>query len=460
MSRKDIVIRGAGVLVVAGVLAGGGAYVVGGGGGGGGTTANIWVDANGGTCTDSASLVAYVDADACGSFDAANDTCENGDTVRVKDVGSYSSQTLSGSNTRSSACLFKPETDGDPVSVNGQITFDSTSAWISMTGMHQTIDTPGYLNYVSIAGDNITLNDHAGTRFEAIAGSDTTLIADSDFGPCVSDQEEANNGVCNNRIVDTATNFTLQDSDLHGFLQRCQTALVNCALPANVPHSECIAIFGGSNMTFLRNKLWECGDSANVLIQASGGGQLPTNMTWVGNWFNVSYNDIDGDSPPNEEKCIALEMTARADFRGAWVFSFNNMNPCTTADTGTEIPWVGTSNSGVSSSVIVGNIGTTAAGGGGGPCPTGMTADRNVQMRWGGTLNTCGTNAVTITSFPFVDTSKHGSFDLHWSGADGSQTAKGEDSVPTSVTGGCPSLDIDKVSRPVDTNCDAGSDER
>jgi hypothetical protein len=69
VSAKDVVIRGAGVLVVAGVLIGGGSYVI----GDGGATANIWVDSNGGTCVDNASLTAYVDADACGTLDAAND---------------------------------------------------------------------------------------------------------------------------------------------------------------------------------------------------------------------------------------------------------------------------------------------------------------------------------------------------------------------------------------------------
>jgi hypothetical protein len=311
---------------------------------------------------------------------------------------------------------------------------------------------------LTIAGDDLTFIDHTAVRYETNAGSNAVLIDDSDFGPCVSDDDEANNKVCNNRIVDTANDITVSDTSHHGFLQRCQPALRDCTLAANIPHNECLVIFGGSNIQMLRNKFWDCGDTANVLIQASGGGQLPTNMTWVGNWFNVSWNALDGTA--TNEKCIGLNVGAKANFRGAWIFAFNTLNPCTTANTGLEIPWIGTSNSGVSSSLIVGNIGTSAAGGGGGPCPTGMTADRNVQRKWG-SLSTCGTNTVLIVgSFPFTDVTKHGDFDHHWSGADGSQSALGEDSVPTSVSGGCPGTDIDGATRPIDANCDAGSDER
>lgn len=74
---------------------------------GGGTdqTANIWVDTDGGTCVDNASPVVYDTATACGTFDAANDTCDNGDQVAVQG-GSYPDQTISGANSRSAACTF------------------------------------------------------------------------------------------------------------------------------------------------------------------------------------------------------------------------------------------------------------------------------------------------------------------------------------------------------------------
>lgn len=118
MSRIDVVIRGAGVLVVAGVLAGGGAYVIQDGGGepepG---LANIWIDDDGGTCTDNASQVAYSDAAACGTWDAANDTCEGGDTVGVMS-GNYADAFVRGDNGRSgSVCTFFVD-DGQTVTAD------------------------------------------------------------------------------------------------------------------------------------------------------------------------------------------------------------------------------------------------------------------------------------------------------------------------------------------------------
>jgi len=45
------------------------------------TTANLWVDTNGGSCARAASPAAYGDAQACASFDAAYAAAQLGDTV-------------------------------------------------------------------------------------------------------------------------------------------------------------------------------------------------------------------------------------------------------------------------------------------------------------------------------------------------------------------------------------------
>jgi hypothetical protein len=443
-------------------------------GGGSEGLANIWVDSNGGTCADNASLVAYSDAAACSTFDAANDVADDGDTVRVKDGVTYSSQTISGSNSRTSAALFKPETDLDPITVNGSMTFQSTSNFLSFTGFHQTIDTDDYLNILDVTGDNLTFSDHAATRFDIGSGANTVVVDDSDFGPCIASYGTGgagvtgnNQGVCNNRITGTATSVTVSDSDLHGNGQTWDGVSGPNGQP---PHSECLAIFGSISTKLWRNKLYDCGDSANTLIQADGGGQKATNLSIVGNWFNVAWNATDGTF--TNEKCTGIDWR-NADMSGSFEFSWNSMNRCTGSSGGLEIPWVSTNSgdgaryaSNLTSARFVGNIGTTVAGGGGGGCPTNSgnnTIDRNVQIRWD-TANTgyliCGSNSQTITALPFLDTTKHGAFDFHWTGADGSQTSSGEDQVPTSVSGGCPSVDIDGTARPVDANCDAGSDER
>jgi hypothetical protein len=468
--RKKTAATGAVVLgllgtsVGAGVIVSGTPVVV------GSDTANIWVDSNGGTCVDNASLTAYVDADACSTFDAANDTCDNGDIVRIKDGSTYSGQSLSGSNSRGSACLFKPETDGDSIAVDGEIDMASTTAWITMTSIHQTIDTDDYLNILDVFGDNLTFNDHTATRFQISTGANTVLVDDSDFGPCIASYGTGgpgvngnNFGVCNNRITGTATSITISDSDLHGNLQTWDGVSGPNGQP---PHSECLAIFGGITINIHRNKLWDCGDSANTLIQADGGGQEATNLSLVGNWFNVAWNATDGTA--TNEKCTGVDLRV-ADIAGSFDFSWNTLNRCTSTG-GLEIPWVSTNSgdgaryaSSLTSARFIGNIGTTVAGGGGGGCPTNSgsnTIDYNVQQRWQdgnpGYL-VCGSNATLISGVNtfLTDTTKHGDFDFHLTGS----VQAWEDAVPTSVSGGCP-VDIDGTARPVGSNCDPGSDER
>jgi hypothetical protein len=55
-----------------------------GGGGGDPGLANLWMDSDGGTCTRSASLVAYVNAAACGDLDTAITAASCGDTINIK----------------------------------------------------------------------------------------------------------------------------------------------------------------------------------------------------------------------------------------------------------------------------------------------------------------------------------------------------------------------------------------
>ena len=439
-------------------------------GGGGSGTANIWVDATGGTCTRSPSAGTYSDAAACGSLDAANDVCQNGDTVRI--VSLNGSQTVSGTDGRTSDCLVKPQTDGTPVSLNGAVSFDATSGRMTVTGLHQTIDTPDYLNVLSITGSNLTFNDVAATRFDANSGANTVLIENSSFGPCISSYGTggagtvgSNGGVCNNRVLDTATNVTVQDSTLHGNGQTWDGVSGTNGQP---PHSECLAIFGSINFTLQRSKLYDCGDSANTLIQANPGtGQKATNLSFIGNWFNVAWNATDGTF--TNEKCTGIDLRT-ADIAGSFNFSWNTLNRCTGTEGGLEIPWVST-NSGdglryaasLTSARFVGNIGTTVAGGGGGGCPTNSGSnviDYNVQIPWSGTLGVaCGSNATTLAASqtqPFLtDQTKHGAFDFHLFGT----TQSWENAVPTSVAGGCP-IDIDGQSRPIGAACDPGSDER
>jgi chitodextrinase len=60
----------------------------------GGGSANLWIDTNGGSCIRQAAAGAYADGLACGSFQAAYDAAQTGDTVNIVD-GIYGGQGLS-----------------------------------------------------------------------------------------------------------------------------------------------------------------------------------------------------------------------------------------------------------------------------------------------------------------------------------------------------------------------------
>jgi hypothetical protein len=64
-----------------------------------GSTANLWVDTNGGSCTRQSTAGNYVDAQACGSFDAAYHAANPGDLVLVQS-GNYGDQSLSADGTK------------------------------------------------------------------------------------------------------------------------------------------------------------------------------------------------------------------------------------------------------------------------------------------------------------------------------------------------------------------------
>ena len=123
---------------------------------GGTGTANLWVDTDGGSCLRHASPVAYTSSEACGSFDAANDHCLAGDSVRIKG-GAYSSQGLTGSNGRADYCSMA-EADGETVTSSG-LDFGG-AAWVSVQGVAVTGGTPSAPKTIGLGGSGTTVASH------------------------------------------------------------------------------------------------------------------------------------------------------------------------------------------------------------------------------------------------------------------------------------------------------------
>ena len=71
-------------------------------------SANLWVDTSGGSCVRSAAGGAYVDAQACGSLNAAYAAASGGDTINVR-CGSYGGQTINSRSLGSSVVKIQKD---------------------------------------------------------------------------------------------------------------------------------------------------------------------------------------------------------------------------------------------------------------------------------------------------------------------------------------------------------------
>jgi chitodextrinase len=157
-----------------------------------GSTANLWIDKNGGSCTRSATPVAYSDTSACGSFQAAINAAQPGDTVLVTcNSGTsctYPPETLSG-NRGSSANVTIAAAPGYTIS------FEETAG----SGTYVWLDDLHYVTFQNIgfghndSADsspnlridctrNVTLINSSGRRFYMFEGNANVTFQGGDWG--------------------------------------------------------------------------------------------------------------------------------------------------------------------------------------------------------------------------------------------------------------------------------------
>ena len=92
--------------------------------------ANVWVDLNGGSCVRPVTAVAYIDATACGSFDAAYDRAAPGDVIEIVG-GTYPRQALTGDKGSTTRVVLRTAA-GQNVVVNGNL--DISADYASVIG--------------------------------------------------------------------------------------------------------------------------------------------------------------------------------------------------------------------------------------------------------------------------------------------------------------------------------------
>jgi hypothetical protein len=272
----------------------------GGGGGGGSETANIWVDTNGGTCTDSASLVAYSDAAACSTWDAANDTCEAGDLVKVR-PGSYPDQFLTGSNGRASNCVVDTE-DGQEFNVNPELVENQSAARLTLSNftirsgetehngvsgnasvgmwnrnnatnvIWDNVDVTGPYALVDLKGDNVT------HRNSAIGNPSNTAATPR---LCGDDQEPVQ--------ISEGTDMVIEDNVYYPFFG--EDVQANCG-GSDIYHLETFRVWDTTVGLVIKDNYFADGDgSQSYRISFSRGGcpeaTCPTSEQWkiINNYF-------------------------------------------------------------------------------------------------------------------------------------------------------------------------------
>jgi hypothetical protein len=413
MSRIDVVIRGAGVVVVAGVLATG-AYVV---NEGGASTANIWVDSSGGTCVDNGSLTAYVDADACGTLDAANDIADNGDVIRVK-VGTYASQSITGSNSRTSAATFKPESDTGTI----QKLF-----WTQQTD--QAVDEQQAI-LVDDGSDNIRVEDSDGSKFDIFQATFVT-VSGGDWGPCHITSSTPGEA-CLPKIAGSsgiyATDVVVEDALIHD---------MTTYDPGS--HTGGLASFSGNErVTIRRNKFWNTSVYGMFFATCCGSNSIyhAKDVLVENNWISSTNYMVDlckFGTPTYEDILIRYNSG-----RGGFVCMCTEA-ACGTAGTYTNVRLVGNVNDYSSQSV-------------GCSFPAGTTLNYNVMRSTAGT--SCGGTNTGTTTQQYTNSVDTSSIDLNL--VDGSVVANGfvTDNTGDQVL----NEDIDLESR--SSPRDAGASER
>ena len=278
-------------------------------------TGNLWVDPNGGSCTRQATPGAWVDAAACGTFNAAYQAAQAGDVIQIRG-GTYPTQNVRDRPDLplgSAIIVFHPA-PGENVTVNGSL---------ELYG-HDLIfdggDRPGVneTNRVTVTGENapdeesLGMRDNQGSQRGQHRGlvvedvhirnvktsSDFSTLRYSEVGP--SDLGVGN--LCSD-LVQSA------DEPTDGWVIEYNIVHDNKNDGCNGAHIDAFDVYV-TNGVIRGNRIWWCGtqciftgDPSSILIEnnmieetnACGSGcDGPQELAVMGT-TTVRYNTIEGD---------------------------------------------------------------------------------------------------------------------------------------------------------------------
>ena len=419
-----------------------------------GTLANVWIDANGGTCVDNASEAAYADASACGSWNAAYLAADPGDTVRVAAGATITGGTIAVDANKAGLTtdvLFFMPTDG---LVSGTLVVEAHDitftefTWAGQTTAAGDTDENAQFH---VYGDNISFISPDSSSFQVFDG-DNILIDGGDIGPCYSDVA---NPLCTPRIKGSSeaakpSNVTISDTVIHD--QTADSAAGACGEPTGC-HTDGLAIFGSGTGVLLERNTFYNNQITNIRAQ---------NCCSVTNDGLTIRNNMFGNAFTNAALTSWSGATLNIDTAvpGLYV-GFNSFAYKTSCGTGVGCsPFIdcvsGCGTAGSPASMVGNLVGMTSTG----TCGSNVSWTYNVFRQWsdgststpcagtGNTLSAYNSSLPPYTTLPALGAS--GAIDFHITGA--AWDGDGQ------VTVGCLSTDFDGEAR--SSTCDAGMDER
>ena len=246
--------------------------------------ANLWVDANGGTCQRAAALVGYADAGACGSLTAAHAAAAPGDTVRLKG-GSYGDVTLTAD--KGSPAVTVKSADGETVTL-GTVTVAAGAGWITLDGLRMD----SYILGPTITGagasppaahDLALLNIDANTFL--VNRAERVKIGGGDYGP--AHHRKPTIAVSNPWDSYAPTDVVVENARFH-----------DITMDPGGEHVECILVYAGERVSIRGNSFQNCegtGDVAVLFLRGTGYRPHLANIAVEGNSFS-SEGDPQVDS--------------------------------------------------------------------------------------------------------------------------------------------------------------------
>lgn len=377
-----------------------------------GDTAHVWVDGSGGSCLRQATAGAYVDAQACGSLDAAYQAAAAGDMVRIKG-GSYGDQTINVKSGAAGPNRVFAAASGETVSFHDVTEEDADYVTLQGPMTLHRLDLTATLNAVV---DGLTIAYNYTDQIDPIVfiGGKSTGGRTSN-GVVIRNSDISGAWDQKNVMIDdsggSVSNVLLDRNDIHS--QKMSDASV---------HMECLWITDADGVTVRGNRVWGCHGTGDVIIGNSAGGPGATNILFENNVFETSY------STGTDECCTATAFTIQTGAFPAstWTFQYNLFE--------SPVVWQ-------PGMTVRGNLGI------GGSCASGVAFAYNL---W--TDIDCGTdtkNTAALNASQFVNSAAH-----NWrpAGVTSSQIDRGD-------PGTYPSTDADSLNRPTGNAPDAGAYE-